>query len=145
VISGPVSRKSSVDLVAKSLVFDAILERESGGASVKDSELRGAVRVREVFARVGNGDAEGVADLYADDAVIQYSSHERVQGREAIRAFYQTQIDTIRPQPEVESVFEQPPRYVAIVNVPTTDGQRRALDLFEVDERGVRRLEIFAW
>ena len=112
---------------------------------MNDSELHGAARVREVFARVHDGDAEGAASLFADDALIQYSGRDRVEGREAIRAFYQSQIDTIRPKPEVESVFEQPPRYVAIVNVPTTDGQRRALDLFEVDERGVRRLEIFAW
>ena len=112
---------------------------------MKNSEPQGAIRVRELFARVHEGDAEGAARLYADDAVIQYSSRERVEGREAIRAFYQAQIDTIQPKPEVESVFEQPPRYVAIVNVPTTEGLRRALDLFEVDERGISRLEIFAW
>ena len=99
--------------------------------------------MREVFRRVRDGDA-GVADLYAEDGVIVYAKGGRVEGREAIRAFYQRQIEGIRPEPRVETVFEQPPLYVAIVDVPTTDGRLRAVDLFEVDGEGIRKLEIFS-
>jgi ketosteroid isomerase-like protein len=109
-----------------------------------DPHLQGADRVREVFARVRNGDAS-VADLYAEDAVIVYGNGEgdRVEGREAIRAFYQGTIDAIRPRPNVETVLEAPPHFVALVDVPTEDVHHRALDLFEIDERGIRRLEIY--
>ena len=42
-------------------------------------------------------------------------------------------------------VFEQAPEYVAIVNVPTGDGVRRAADHFTLGDDGIERLEIFAW
>jgi len=105
-------------------------------------ELRGAFRVREVFARVRNGDVS-VADLYAEDAVIVYGPAGRAEGREAIRAFYTAAISAIGAQPQVEDVLEAPPFYVAIVNVPTQTGLHRVLDLFELDESGIRKLEIF--
>ena len=109
-----------------------------------DPQLQGADRVREVFARVRKGDAR-VADLYAEDGVVVFGSGDaRVQGREAIRTFYQRTIDTIRPQPQVVAVLEQPPLYVAIVDVPTSGVHHRAVDLFEVDEAGIRSLEIFS-
>jgi hypothetical protein len=112
--------------------------------TANDPELVGADRVREVFRRVAAGDV-GVADLYAPDAVIQYSSDAVVEGREAIREFYRLQIFSIAPQPSVEAVLEQHPRYVAIVNVPTGDGFRRAADHFTLGDDGIERLEIFAW
>jgi len=109
-----------------------------------DPHIKGADRVREVFARVRNGDAR-VADLYAEDGVIIFGSGDsRVQGREAIRVFYQRAIDTIRPQPQVLTILEQSPLYVAIVDVPSDEVRRRALDLFEVDDDGIRSLEIFS-
>jgi len=107
-----------------------------------DPHLRGADRVREVFARVRNGDLSA-ADLYADDAAILFGDDGRVEGRDAIRAFYKAAIDGIRPQPRVEAVLEAPPLFVVLVDVPGTDVHHRALDLFEVDERGIRRLEIY--
>jgi hypothetical protein len=110
---------------------------------VTDPHLAGADRVREVFARVGNGDLS-VADLYADDGVIVYGDGARAEGRDAIRAFYALAIGGIRPQPRVETIMEAPPLYVALVDVPGVDVHHRALDLFEVDEGGIRRLEIFS-
>jgi hypothetical protein len=114
-----------------------------------DPDLRGADRVHEVFARVRRGDAS-VADLYAEDGVIVYGrgNGDRVEGREAIRAFYQGTIDAIRPQPTVEAVLEAPPlegpaMFVALVDVPTEDVHHRAVDLFELDDTGIRRLEIY--
>src|SRR5216684_1455892 len=104
----------------------------------KEPSLQGTKRVCEVFARVRSGDASA-ADLYADDAVIVYGDSHLVEGREAIREFYQRTIDTIRPQPTVEAVLEAPPLYVALVDVPSADQHHRALDLFEVDEGGIRR------
>jgi hypothetical protein len=111
--------------------------------SVADPHLRGADRVREVFARVRDGDV-GVADLYAEDGVIVFGDGARAEGRDAIRAFYARAIEGIRPQPLVEAILEAPPLYVALVDVPGTDVHHRALDLFEVDDTGIRRLEIFA-
>ena len=108
-----------------------------------DPHIRGADRVREVFARVRNGDLS-VADLYADDGVIVYGDGARAEGRDAIRAFYARAIEGIRPEPRVETILEAPPLYVALVDVPGTDVHHRALDLFEVDDAGIRRLEIFA-
>ena len=107
-----------------------------------DPHLRGADRVREVFTRVRNGDITA-ADLYADDAVLTYRVGESVEGREAIRAFYKRTIEEIRPKPQVLTILEAPPLYVAIVDVPTDAGHRRALDLFAVDDGGIQRLEIY--
>jgi SnoaL-like domain len=111
--------------------------------STSDLHLQGTDRVREVFARVRNGDLS-VADLYAEDAVILFGSDGRVEGLDAIRAFYKSAIDSIRPQPTVEAVLEAPPLYVALVDVPGADVHHRALDLFEIDEGGIRRLEIYS-
>ena len=99
--------------------------------------------MRAVFARVRDGDLS-VADLYAEDGVIVYGNGARAEGRDAIRAFYARAIDGIRPEPRVEAILEAPPLYVVLVDVPGVDVHHRALDLFEVDERGIRRLEIFA-
>ena len=113
--------------------------------ATSDPHIQGADRVREVFARVRSGDAR-VADLYSEDGVIIFGSgSSRVQGREAIRAFYQRAIETIRPQPRVLYVLEQPPLFVAIVDVPSDDVRRRAVDVFEVDDDGIRSLEIFSY
>lgn len=95
-----------------------------------------------MFIRVRNGDITA-ADLYADDAVLTYRVGESVEGREAIRAFYKRTIEEIRPKPQVLTILEAPPLYVAIVDVPTDAGHRRALDLFAVDDGGIRRLEIY--
>src|SRR5262245_38736605 len=98
-------------------------------------------RLREVFAGVGRGDL-GVANLYAGDAVVLFGENGRVEGREEIRAFYRRAIDGIRPRPVVEAVLEAPPLYVALVDVPGAV-HHRALDVFEIDDRGIRRLEIY--
>ena len=74
--------------------------------------------MREVFARVRNADP-AVADLYTEDAIILYGGSGRAVGREEIRAFYVRTFDAIAPQPQVEAVLEEPPRFVAIVDVPT--------------------------
>jgi hypothetical protein len=110
--------------------------------TASDPHVQGADRVREVFARVRNGDLS-VADLYAEDAVILFGNDGRVEGVEAIRAFYKGAIDAIAPQPTVEAVLEAAPLYVALVDVPGADVHHRALDLFEIDEGGIRRLEIY--
>jgi hypothetical protein len=81
--------------------------------------------------------------LFAEDAVILFGNGSRVDGREAIRAFYERAIEGIRPQPTVEALLEAPPLYVAVVDVPGAEVHHRALDLFEVDGSRIRRLEIY--
>jgi hypothetical protein len=44
----------------------------------------------------------------------------------------------------VEALLEAPPYYVALVDVPGADVHHLALDLFEVDDSGIRRLEIYS-
>jgi ketosteroid isomerase-like protein len=107
-----------------------------------DPDLQGPDRVRAVFARVKAGDNR-VADLYAEDGIVQVGGHE-VKGREDIRAFYQRTIDTIHPQPEVQEVLEAGDLYIAVVHVPTDNGIQDAIDLFELGEDGIRRLVIFS-
>jgi len=107
-----------------------------------DPHLQGTERVREVFNRVRNGDNR-VADLYAEDGVVVTAGHQ-IEGREAIRAFYQRAIDSIHPKPEVQAVLEAPPHYVVLVDVPNDQGRMRALDVFELGDDGIHRLEIFS-
>jgi hypothetical protein len=109
-----------------------------------EPDLQGSDRVRAVFARVGVGDLS-VADLYAEHATIVFGDapDARVEGREAIRAFYEQAV-AMRPQPRVEDMVEVPPFYAAVVDVPVADGHIRALDVFEVDDGGIRSLRIFS-
>ena len=109
--------------------------------SALDPHLQGSDRVREVFTRVRRGDS-AVADLFAEDAVLLFGSDGKLVGREAIRAFYARTIESIHPRPEVDEVLEAPPRYVAIVDVPTSKGRQHAVDLFELGDEGIVRLEI---
>jgi ketosteroid isomerase-like protein len=108
-----------------------------------DAEIRGADRVREVFARVRNGDA-GVADLYSEDGIVVVGN-ARIEGREAVRAFYQKAFDALHPQPDVQVVLSEPDSdlFVAIVEVPNDRGHVHALDMFTIDDEGIRQLEIF--
>ena len=107
------------------------------------AELRGAEWVREVFTRVRNGD-DGVADLFSEDGVV-VAGGARIEGRDAIRAFYRKQIDALHPQPEVELVLsdDESNVHVALVDVPTDNGLLHALDLFTIDDEGIQRLEIY--
>ena len=87
---------------------------------------------------------DGVADLYTDDGVVVVGK-SRIEGREAVRAFYRQTIATIHPQPDVQAVLATSGSdlYVAIVEVPTDRGHTHTLDLFTVDDEGIRQLEIF--
>lgn len=107
-----------------------------------EPELQGADRVRAVFTRVAAGDLS-VADLYAEDGVVAFGPSAQVEGREAIRTFYAEHIEREVPKPTVEAVLEQPPFVVALVDVCTDDAHLRALDLFTVDDEGIRCLEIY--
>lgn len=110
--------------------------------TMSDPHLQGLDRVREVFTRVRNGD-RSVADLYAPDAVVEFGDGNRVEGREAIRGFYGAAIDKVAPKPEVEVVVEVPGYQLAIVNVPTAAGRQRAVDLFQLGDEGIVKLEMF--
>jgi hypothetical protein len=52
-------------------------------------------------------------------------------------------IGTLHPQPHVQAVLEAPPLYVVVLDVPTDVTVYRTLDLFEADDSGIRRLEIY--
>jgi predicted SnoaL-like aldol condensation-catalyzing enzyme len=108
-----------------------------------EPHLKGADRARAVFERVRKGDGS-VADLYAEDGVVLLAA-AKVEGREAIRAFYLSTIDRIHPKPEVQIVLEHPESnlYAVVVEVPTDRGHVHALDLFTIDDEGIRQLEIF--
>ena len=107
-----------------------------------EPELEGEDRVREVFKRVRNGD-DSVADLYAEDGVVLIGGR-KVEGREAIRAFYRNTIDSIHPRPDVQAVLVSAPWYGVIVEVPTDNGHMHALDLFQLGDDGIKQLEIYS-
>jgi len=111
--------------------------------STESSGGRGADRIREVFTRVRQKRPD-IADLFCDDAVIVYGKDSWVEGREAIRAFYRRAIDDLSPQPTVQVILEAPPLYVAIIEVHTGSESYRALDLFELADDKIRRLEIYS-
>ena len=68
----------------------------SGGASALDSASRGAVEatVDRYVAASNEGDAETLASLYAEDAVLLPPDHEPIHGREAISEFWEQGTDT---------------------------------------------------
>ena len=111
----------------------------SGGAGL-DPQIQGADCVREVFARVRDGD-DTAADLFAEDGVVRVRGRE-IKGCGAIRAFYRGAIDAVHPQPQVREV-RQDGLFLAVLDVPSGHGQVSAIDLFEVDDEGLRRLVIF--
>jgi uncharacterized protein (TIGR02246 family) len=81
-------------------LFGAILAALSGGCSGEsvalDSASRGAIEatVDRYVAASNEGDAEGLAALYADDAVLLPPDHEPILGREAIGDFWKQGTDT---------------------------------------------------
>jgi ketosteroid isomerase-like protein len=109
-----------------------------------DPHIRGADRVRELFARIRAGD-DRAADLYADDGVFLVGG-ARVEGREAIRAFYRRGFGLHQSQPEVTLVLSAPDSdmYAALLDVRTNQGLVHVFDLFTIDDEGIRRLEVFS-
>jgi len=112
--------------------------------AANDPHLQGEARVRAVFDRVRGGD-DSVADLYAADGVV-LTGGTRIEGREAIRAFYRKTIEAIHPRPQVQLVLNAPGSQVfaVTVEVPHDQGLVHALDLFTLSEDGIRQLEIFS-
>ena len=64
-------------------------------ASVLDAASRGAVEatVDRYVAASNEGDAEGLAELYAEDALLLPPDHEPIHGREAIVEFWRQGTD----------------------------------------------------
>jgi hypothetical protein len=106
---------------------------------------QGRAIVREVFARVRRADPS-VADLFAEDAVITIPGAAPIVGRDAIRAHYERVFANLAPQPQVTVLLAEPPHYVGVIDVVTTDapGGSRAVDLFDVGEDGIRSLAIYS-
>ncbi len=74
----------------------ALLAGCADGTPALDSASRGAVEatVDRYVAASNQGDAEALADLYADDAVLLPPDHEPVHGRDAITDFWREGTDT---------------------------------------------------
>jgi uncharacterized protein (TIGR02246 family) len=68
----------------------------AGGSRAPESDSRGAVEatVDRYVAASNKGDAEALAALYADDAVLLPPDHEPIRGREAIGEFWRQGTDT---------------------------------------------------
>src|SRR5262245_9728512 len=110
---------------------------------VESAEQTGRALLQELFARVRRGDASA-ADLFTENGVIRGPGGYEVVGRAAIREHYARNIDTYGPQPEIEVLLAEPPWYVTVLKVGLRDGgANRALDLFEVSEQGITRLELW--
>jgi hypothetical protein len=110
----------------------------------QDDARAGRQLLTELFARVARGDA-GAADLFTEDAVITGSGGYEVVGRAAIRQHYVRNIAEYGPQPQIEVLLAEPPWFVTVLKVGLRDGgANRALDLFEVGEEGITRLELWS-
>jgi hypothetical protein len=110
---------------------------------LQPNEQTGRVLLHELFARVRRGDPSA-ADLFTEDAVITGPGGYEVVGRAAIRKHYARNIETYGPQPEIEVLLAEPPWFVTVLKVGLRDGgANRALDLFEVGEHGITRLELW--
>jgi uncharacterized protein (TIGR02246 family) len=77
-------------------VLAAVSAGCSGGSPGLDSASRGAIEATvDRYVEASNeGDAESLASLYADDAVLLPPDHEPIHGREAIGEFWQQGTDT---------------------------------------------------
>lgn len=82
-------------LGAFAAVFTTVAVGCSGGALGVDSASRGAIEatVDRYVTASNEGDAEELAALYADDAVLLPPDHEPIHGREAIGEFWQQGTD----------------------------------------------------
>jgi hypothetical protein len=111
---------------------------------VERTARAGRELLTELFARVRRGDASA-ADLFADDGVITGPGGYEIVGRDAIRQHYERNIAEYGPQPEIEILLAEPPWFVTVLKVGLrAGGANRALDLFEVGEQGVSRLELWS-
>lgn len=98
-------------------------------------------RVTEVFARLRRGD-DGAADLYRQDGALKSAaSGGSIHGRDAIRAFYRNHIDVKKANPFVEKVVQE--GNIAAAVIVDSDGVRVAIDIFELDDTGIRSMEVF--
>jgi hypothetical protein len=109
----------------------------------EQTERAGRELVTELFARVRRGDPSA-ADLFAEHGVITGPGGYEVVGREAIREHYVRNIAEHGPQPEIEVLLAEPPWFVTVLKVGLrAGGANRALDLFEVGDDGITRLELW--
>jgi uncharacterized protein (TIGR02246 family) len=77
------------------LVLLILLSGCAGGPSTNDSASRRAVEsaIRRYVEASNRGDVATLASLYAEDAMLLPPDHEPIQGRQAIRAFWQQGTD----------------------------------------------------
>jgi uncharacterized protein (TIGR02246 family) len=96
----------------------------AGHARVEEPGSRQAIEaaVRRYVTASNEGDAEALAALYADDAVLLPPDHEPIQGREAIGAFWRQgtdeglQVTTLTVEVEGDLGY-----LVGRYNLPATD------------------------
>jgi uncharacterized protein (TIGR02246 family) len=77
------------------LLFVSRLSGGAGAPSTNDSASRRAVEsaIRRYVEASNRGDVATLASLYAEDAMLLPPDHEPIQGRQAIRAFWQQGTD----------------------------------------------------
>jgi hypothetical protein len=108
------------------------------------TERAGRELLTELFARVRRGDS-AAADLFAETGVITGPGGYQVVGRDAIREHYARNIAEHGPQPEIEVLLAEPPWFVTVLKVGLrAGGANRALDLFEIGNDGITRLELWS-
>jgi len=82
-------------LIGTLLLAGAVLAGCGAGVAPRDPGSRQAIEsaVRKYVAASNEGDAEALANLYADDAMLLPPDHEPIQGRAAIGAFWRQGTD----------------------------------------------------
>lgn len=96
---------------------------------------------RSYFERMQAGDPK-VVELFADDAVL-VGLGRRIEGIDAVRAFYERSIAEAGPQPRVEMLVGGDDRALAEIRIALRDGELHVVDLFEAREGKITSLTYF--
>lgn len=96
---------------------------------------------RTYFERMQAGDPS-VVELFADDAVL-VGLGRRVEGIDAVRAFYERSIAEAGPQPRVELLVGDGDRALAEIRITLRDGELHVVDLFEARDGRIASLTYF--
>ena len=97
---------------------------------------------RAYFACMLAGDP-AVVELFADDAVL-CGLGRRIEGRTAVREFYERAIADAAPQPRVTMLLADAQHAVAELWIGLADGsEMHVLDLFDVTDGQIQSLTYF--
>jgi hypothetical protein len=98
--------------------------------------------VHEYFSRIRAADV-GIVNLFTAHAIMRFEGGVTITGHHAIKGLYLEMFTRLAPQPTLESLIGSPPTLAAVVDVRSTQGRYRAVNIFTFDDVGIERLDVF--